>query len=538
MNIQGGLAVTLAVLVVVASLGVATAPAAAEVQRPNDVFTEAVTAQTGWFGGWAPSDDVPLTAEGHPYWVVKFENGSAGDLEAWAEASSERTVRSTDPDARMMVISAPPKAVGIGTWAPTWSTPLRDQQYVEEIGLNRRLSVDPIKNAELRRQSAWSSPEGTWLATYGGVKGSLEADGAAWGEEVNTSTLQEARQAVAADTVAENGSGVRVAVLDTGLNYNQELYGDRVVAGKNVLTNETLNTSKSPQNRSYDKLADGSDSRHGSWVATAIGGNGAGPNATGVAPGAELVPVKVLGDDGSGTTEQIAQGLKFACEDANADVVSMSLGSPLASMQLEHEIRSCLEEDGVSAVVVAGGNNRMTTRYLQSPGDSMQVITVGATDARSINASESAYFSAVGPDPATKQDPDVAAPGLKVTAEVDSGNRTLSGTSMATPIQSGVLALTLEANPALKGEPAEVRSYVQDHAEPMPQAGETEVGAGRTNAEYAVQDTVPEESQETVRTSDAENRDRANGALSGSVWRGVGLPSLVIEAPAAAEVAG
>ena len=306
-----------------------------------------------------------------------------------------------------------------------------------------------------------------------------------------------------------------------------------------MITGEALNTSLDPQNRSYDKLADGSSSNHGSWVATAIAGNGSGPNATGIAPGAELVPVKVLADDGSGSTSDIAAGLEYACGQADADVLSMSLGSPVQSLQIQEEIQQCLEEDDVSAVVVAGGNNRLSTRYLQSPGDSTDVITVAASDTRPINESESAYFSAVGPDPETDVEPDVAAPGLTVTWKVQEGNRTLSGTSMATPVVSGVLALTLEERSALVGNPEAVRTALEATAEPMPEAGTTEVGAGRINASNAVQDVSSDEGQETVRSSDSEARDTANSALAGSVWREGGflsipsLPSLSIDARSA-----
>lgn len=530
---RGRLSVLLALLVVVSAVGVAVQPAAA---GPGTVgegkFTDAVTSNVGWWGLWSPdSTVVEYGVENHPGWVVEYTNGSAGDLEAWASASKSRTIRERDNDSNTMLISAPASAVGPGGGS-IFSTPLVEQGYVERIGVNRRVTIDPVGPTDLEPTSSWSAPKGSWLATMGGLNGKFDADGAAWGREVNTSTLQTARERANATGLSVNGSGVRVAVLDTGLDYKQSLYGDRVVAGKNVLTNESINTTSGD----YSAVADGSSSNHGSWVATAIAGDGAGPNATGIAPGASLIPVKVLGDDGSGTTADIAAGLEYACEEQNADVVSMSLGSELASMQIENEIRECLQDDGVSAIVVAGGNNRMTTRYLQYPGDSENVITVAASDSRPINESESAYFSAVGPDQSTAENPTVAAPGLKITAEVADGNRTLSGTSMATPIVSGVAALTLEAQPQLKGNPVELRTYLEERAAPMPQAGATEVGNGRIHAANAVQDVTPETSQDGAMSSEAEARDGGNEALSGSIWRGFGIPSLSIvaaEAPLA-----
>lgn len=518
------LATGLALLLVIAAVGTGVQPAAgaSSVQTPDDVFTDAVTSNTGWLGGWAPSDDVPVTGEGNPYWVVQYTNNSSSDLEAWANASSSRTIRAHHKDSRLMTISAPVGAVGAGHWRP-FVTPLRQQSYVEKIGVRRTISVDPIFTPDLKDKSDWSAPDGGFMATYGGYKGSFDADGAAWGEEVNTSSLEDARQAIGADQVDVNGSGVRVAILDTGLDYNESLYGDRVVDGYNSLTEETLNTSKSAENRSYAAVADGSSSNHGSWVATAIGGNGTGANATGVAPGASLIPVKVLGDDGSGSTTDIAEGLEWACDDANADVVSMSLGSPLSSVEINKEIEECLEDDGVSAVVVAAGNNRMTTRYVQSPGDSDQVVTVAATDSRDVNESESAYFSAVGPDPSTEVSPEVGAPGMKISADVADGPETLSGTSMATPLVSGTTALLLEARPDLEGEHRDVRDELASHAETLPNAGETEVGAGRVDVEATVDNGAVDN---TTVSESAASRDTANRALSGSVWRGFGVPSV------------
>jgi subtilisin family serine protease len=513
-------AIALAALVVLAPLTGAVGLADALGSGTSDVFTDAVEDQRTWYGTWTPGEDVvTYGADGYPGWVVVYDNGSRDELEAWADSSSERTIQATDDDGNRMVISAPKTHVGQGLFA--FGETLRDKSYVEKIGLNRRVEIDPIRTTDLKSKDAWERPAGGRLATALDGGASFDADGAAWGDEVNKSGLSEVRAAVDADNVAANGSGVTVAVLDTGLNYNQDLYGDRVPEAYNALTNESV-TISDPANATasdYEIVADGSDSRHGSWVATAIAGNGSNPNATGVAPGATILPVKVLGDDGSGSTEAISRGLEYACEDADADIISMSLGSPVPSTQLKAEIQECVEDDGVSAIIVAAGNNRLTYRYTASPGDSTEtVVTVAATDTREVNESESAYFSAVGPDPETGERVDVAAPGLKVVAEVDSGNRTLSGTSMATPIVSGTVALLLEDQPQLKGEPAAVLDELEAHAEPLEEAGTTEVGAGRVSASNLLDDVKPDQEQEEARNADAEGRDGANSAHSASAW--------------------
>lgn len=523
-------AVVVAALVVMSTVTIAVQPAAGATTLDADdsVFTEAVLEDKTLWGGWSPSEEVVrYGAESYPGWVVKYRDGNEADLRAWVNASDQREIRSENLDSRIMVLSAPPADVGL---RPTFMTEsLADKSYVEAIDVNRRVSVDPITSTELKTKESWDAPSGGWLATWGGTNGKFSADGAAWSDEVNKSTLDDVRSTIGADNVTVDGSGVRVAVLDTGFTYRDEWYGSRVPKAYNALTNETVNVSSDPANATetdYEPVVDGSDSRHGSHVAMTIAGNGSGPNETGIAPGVTLLPVKVLGDDGSGTTDQIARGLEWACEDANADVISMSLGSPQPSTQIEAEIVECLEDNDVSAVVVAAGNNRMTYRYVASPGDASieGVVTVAASDARAINESESAYFSAVGPDPETGAGVDVAAPGLKVVAAVDNNdNRSLSGTSMATPVTTGSIALLLEADSSLVGQPVELATYLTDHAEPMRKAGTTEVGAGRVNADHFVNNVVPSEDQEAARNTDAEARDKGNEALSGSVFRNLSL---------------
>jgi subtilisin family serine protease len=507
-------------LLLVSSTAIAPAAGAVDIQESSEIFGESVTSDMGVLG-WSPSEDVVrYGSDRNPGWIVHYEDGHGADLEAWANGSTSREIRSHDNASNVMLISAPASDVGLKLLSFSGEH-LRDLSYVETIGVNRRVSVDPILPTELKSSDAWSPPAGATLATAGGVYGSFDADGAAWSSEVNTSTMTEVRTTVGADQVAVDGTGVRVAVLDTGLDYDSDLYGTRVPTGKNTISNTTLNVTDLPNATAedYAAVADGSDSNHGSWVATAIAGNGTGPNATGIAPNATLIPVKVLSDDGSGSTEDIAEGLEYACGEANADVVSMSLGAPFRSERLEGEIQECLENESVSAVVVAAGNSRLTYRYVASPGDADGVVTVAATDARHLNESESAYFSNVGPDPETSKNPTVGAPGMEITAEVADGNVTLSGTSMATPVVSGVAALTLDKHGDLQGQPKELRTQLSETAEPLPSAGTTEVGAGRISAVNAVDDADGNQSQQDARSVTAESRDSGNKALAGSFWR-------------------
>ena len=326
-----------------------------------------------------------------------------------------------------------------------------------------------------------------------------------------------------------NGSGVTVAVIDSGLNAesmtNDPLYQDRLSAPKNTITGET----------GIDAVADGNG--HGSWVAGAIA---ADPNNTtsgepyeGVAPGATVVPIKALSDEGSGSTQDIVEAIEYAGEQ-DADIVSMSLGSPVYNPTIAAEIEDFLANGG-TAVIVAAGNSKSSatgpvTRYISSPADAPGVIGVQATSAANASAAKVSYFGEVGPDNGVTDasngvtvdaTPEVAAPGMNVTAATLSTNgirenATLSGTSMATPIVAGVGALMLEANPSLRNESASFRGYMMNTSARMPNAGVTETRAGLVNAENATALTVNEVEQESVRNDKAKARDAANRAYSGS----------------------
>jgi subtilisin family serine protease len=514
--------VTLVLALVMVTATVATPVAAASGSSTSAKLGPSVAENVGWFSGWTAPQDVQRYGAGDlPGWLVEVDSESASKLESWANASEEREVREAGAEGRWFVVSAPAddvlRAGLISTL--TGQETLVAQSYVSEIGVNRRTSLNPIREPALEESSAWEAPDGTWVTTLLGG-GSLSADGAAWSDEINRSGLDDVRAAVDDDQVSLEGDGVRVAVLDTGLDYSEELHEDHVpmaynaITGENVSINDTANATASD----YELVADGSSSNHGSWVATMIAGNGSTVNGTGVAPNATLIPVKVLADDGSGSTADIAEGIEWAAGEADADVISMSLGSAVPSERINSEITEALENESVSAVVVAAGNSRMTYRYLASPAGQEPVVTVAATDAKALNESESAYFSNVGPDPQTAKNPTVGAPGMSITATVADGNVTLSGTSMATPVVSGLAAVTLQANPSLEGEPAKLKQFLADHAEPLEQAGVTEVGAGRPDSELLVDDVEPDQDQEDARNDPAQGRDSANQALSTGFW--------------------
>ncbi|MFH1729358.1 MAG: S8 family serine peptidase, partial [Pseudomonadota bacterium] len=165
-----------------------------------------------------------------------------------------------------------------------------------------------------------------------------------------------------------NGTGIKIAVLDTGIDDNNEMLAGKVIAAE-VFTGE---------NHTIDKQG------HGTHIAGIIAGNGL---YKGVAPAALLLNAKVLTDTGSGTTSTIIKGINWAVEN-NADIISMSLGGPYDDPDgpLNLALKDAIDA-GVIVVISSGncGEECPTTncgnfRGVTKPGDFKDAITVGAVD--------------------------------------------------------------------------------------------------------------------------------------------------------------
>ena len=209
-----------------------------------------------------------------------------------------------------------------------------------------------------------------------------------------------------------HGKGVTVAVIDTG------------VAPHPALQNVVDRRNFSSDSEVFDTLG------HGTHVAGVIGA-GSGP-CKGIAPSCEILALKVLGHSGMGSNESVAQAVRFAAE-AGVDLICMSLGSPSPSDVL-HQALQHASKAGV-IIVCAAGNDGGPVNY---PAAFSETIAVGAVD----RAGVICEFSSRGKEIA------VAAPGQDITSTwVSNGYATISGTSMAAPFVTGVLALYLSANP-------------------------------------------------------------------------------------------
>ncbi|MEU6124673.1 S8 family serine peptidase [Streptomyces sp. NPDC047123] len=316
-------------------------------------------------------------------------------------------------------------------------------------------------------------PAALWRAVRGGASGiakvwldgRVEADLARSNEQIGTPKAWEA---------GLTGKGVKVAVLDTGVDADHPDLKGRVAASKSFIAGEDV--------------ADRNG--HGTHVASTVGGSGAaseGNKEKGVAPGASLAVGKVLSDEGFGSESEIIAGMEWAARDVDAKVVSMSLGSQEASDgtdPMAAAVNSLSKETGALFVVAAGNTGAPSS--IGSPGAADAALTIGAVD----TADEAAYFTSQGPragDHGLK--PDLSAPGVDILAArsqlVDGeGFYTgMSGTSMATPHVAGVAALLAEAHPDWTG--ARLKDALMSGSKQL-DSSVYELGAGRVSVPDAV----------------------------------------------------
>lgn len=272
------------------------------------------------------------------------------------------------------------------------------------------------------------------------------------------------------------GRGVRIAIVDTGVDPNHPDLAGRIVNAIDL-------TGEGPHD------AHG----HGTHVAGIAAGSGAASAGRyrGVAPEALLLAAKVLGTDGSGTTSTVIAGLEWAA-DQQAQVVNLSLGTAGSSDGTDALSVACntLVEQGI-VVCVAAGNEGPAHYTIGSPGAAELAITIGACTLEG----GVAPFSSRGPTADDRVKPDLLCPGVNITscraagtrmgAVVDDHYTTASGTSMATPFAAGVAALLLESNPGLT--PAELKERLKRTAIDL-QLNPYDQGAGQVDALRAYKD--------------------------------------------------
>lgn len=221
------------------------------------------------------------------------------------------------------------------------------------------------------------------------------------------------------------GNGITVALLDTGVRANHPDLSGKVAAGYNAITKK--------------KGARADDNGHGTFLAGMIVGKHNGGGVAGIAPGARLLPVKVLNKNGVGDSDDIARGIIWAV-DNGADVINMSFGAD-ATNRVEAAAIDYARGQGVTLVAAAGNEGFKQVLY---PAGYPGVLGVGSIDAQN----QQSTFSNSGAHV------DVVAPGTGILSSSNDGGYTwTSGTSMSTAYVSGIAALAMSYSPGAGGEP-------------------------------------------------------------------------------------
>lgn len=231
-------------------------------------------------------------------------------------------------------------------------------------------------------------------------------------------------------TVREDGAGVTAYVVDTGIRTTHKDFGGRAVSGIDVIDGGKADDCNG----------------HGTQVAGILGGK-----TYGVAKAVKLVAVRVLDCNGEGTDAGIVKGLNWVIANHKAGVpavANLSLGGSKSAV-LDAAIKATVK-DGITVVVAAGNDGQVLLGGVTGASDACngsparvpEALTVGAVDSRDKRASFSSYGKCV----------DIFAPGTRILSDwytSDTATMMESGTSQATPLVSGSIALYLSKAPTL-----------------------------------------------------------------------------------------
>lgn len=297
----------------------------------------------------------------------------------------------------------------------------------------------------------------------------LTAATAAFGAGDPLRSQQWALDTIGADAAhsTSTGSGAVVAVVDTGVLASHEDLAGRLLPGHDFVENDNT-----PQD-------DNGHGTHVSGIVAADAGNGKG--IEGVAPGAMILPVRVLDKDGQGTTDNVAKGIDYAVAH-HADVINLSLGGDAVTSVLGADdvytkaVQNALDHGVV--VIAAAGND--TAPFCEQPAVTGPLLCVGAIDRREMRT----FYSSSG---------DLVAPGGSATLGGSSEDilstyndgqyEALAGTSQATPHVSGVAALLVSLGLHGKAVTNRILATARDAGLPGP---DDVYGAGILDARAAV----------------------------------------------------
>ena len=321
---------------------------------------------------------------------------------------------------------------------------------------------------------------------------------------------------VNADRVWESGftgQGVVVSIIDAGVNYNHLDLADHLWDGCETFPHHGYDV----RNDDDDPM---DDMGHGTHCAGTVAGDGTAGSQTGVAPDAQIMCIKSVNADGTGGAVKLAEGMEWSVEHG-CDIISMSMGLVHPSVT-ERELfrRTCVSilDAGVSSFICAGNEGFALDQYpipqnvripgscpppyldpdqMANPGELSSAIVVGSVD----DNDQASFFTANGP--CTWQDteygdyaynpgiglirPDVCAPGESIKSlnyTSNTGYKSMTGTSQATPCVAGIAALMLSKNPELS--PADICRILEETSVKLTPTKSNLTGCGRVDALAAV----------------------------------------------------
>lgn len=272
--------------------------------------------------------------------------------------------------------------------------------------------------------------------------------------------------------ISKGKNAIKVAVIDTGVELNHPEFKRKLTTGYNVLTGS---------NNAND------DNGHGTHVTGVIAAhlnNSAG--IAGMTWNNPIIPIKGIGADGSGSSFDIAKGIKWAT-DQGAKVINLSVGNYNPSQVLHDAIKYAYTKDVV--MIAATGNDN--TSHPSYPASYPEVIGVSAIDGNKNRAPFSNYGASV----------DVMAPGVDIPSTyINQEYAQLSGTSMACPHVTGLATLIRSVNTRLKND--QVMNIIKKSSQDLGSPGRDDYyGYGLINVSKALELAETEDVQQTTRST-------------------------------------
>ena len=308
-------------------------------------------------------------------------------------------------------------------WSPTGGYAVVG--YLNNPGLSSlsnggKLQKNSDLVAALGSASAWATGSASAWATGGGVEYKLMPPNTAAWMKIN---LMQAQQ-----SGSHLGAGVKVAILDTGADLQHTMLSPGLAPASDLW--DFVDNDATPQEVPFERDANGVG-------VLGAGGYGHGTNIAGIvrqmAPAARIMPLRVLGSDGSGDPVNVAAAIEWAIS-KGANVISLSLGTEGKEQVLEDAIDHATSQ-GILVVSATGNTGDDKVLYPASFADhSVKRLSVSSTSVNDVRSSFATYGNKV----------EIAAPGEQIySAAPDSRLAAWSGTSMATPVAAGVAALAV-----------------------------------------------------------------------------------------------